>query len=139
MPSTTALTIADWCILLAGLVVPFIFTIYAKATKTFDNAKPREYMERLDGARKRAHWAVQNSYETFPLFVAAVLLAERASVAQSTVNMLAVAFVVARLVRQGDAAQFGVGRFDGVRGQSICVVSLIMRVVFFECFFERDC
>ena len=98
MPSTTALTFADWCILLAGLVVPFIFTIYAKATKTFDNAKPREYMERLDGARKRAHWAVQNSYETFPLFVAAVLLAERAGVAQSTVNMLAVAFVVARLV-----------------------------------------
>lgn len=98
MPSTTALTLADWCILLAGLVVPFIFTIYAKATKTFDNAKPREYMERLDGARKRAHWAVQNSYETFPLFVAAVLLAERAGVAQSTVNMLAVAFVVARLV-----------------------------------------
>ena len=47
----STLTIADWCILLAGLVVPFIFTIYAKATKTFDNAKPREYMERLDGAR----------------------------------------------------------------------------------------
>jgi len=98
MPSITALTIADWCLLAAGLVVPFIFTIYAKASKDFDNAKPREYMERLDGARKRAHWAVQNGYETFPLFIAAVLLAERAGVVQSTVNVLAVVFVISRLV-----------------------------------------
>lgn len=97
MLSITALTIADWCLLAAGLIVPFIFTIYAKADKGFDNAKPREYMERLDGARKRAHWAVQNGYETFPLFVAAVLLAERAGVAQPTVNALAVAFVFSRL------------------------------------------
>lgn len=93
-----SLTIADWCILAAGLFVPFVFTVYAKASKDFDNARPREYMERLDGARKRAHWAVQNGYETFPLFVAAVLLAERAAVAQGAVNALAVAFVACRLV-----------------------------------------
>lgn len=94
----TALTIADWCIFVAGLVVPFIFTIYAKASGDFDNAKPREYMEHLAGSRKRAHWAVQNGYETFPLFVAAVLLAERAGVTQATVNMLAIGFVVCRFV-----------------------------------------
>jgi uncharacterized MAPEG superfamily protein len=92
------LTIADWCIFVAGLVVPFVFTLYAKASKDFDNAKPREYMERLAGARKRAYWAVQNGYETFPLFLAAVLLAERAAVAQATVDMLAVGFVACRLV-----------------------------------------
>ena len=93
-----ALTIADWCILAAGILVPFVFTIYAKASKDFDNSKPRDYMEHLAGARKRAHWAVQNGHETFPLFVAAVLLAERASAAQATVDMLAVGFVVCRLV-----------------------------------------
>jgi uncharacterized MAPEG superfamily protein len=92
------LTIADWCILAAGILVPVVFTIYAKASKDFDNSKPRDYMERLSGARKRAHWAVQNGHETFPLFVAAVLLAERASAAQATVDMLAVGFVVCRLV-----------------------------------------
>lgn len=91
------LTTADWCILVAGLVVPFVFTIYAKSSKGFDNSRPREYMENLAGARKRAHWAVQNGYETYPLFVAAVLLAERAAVAQPTVNMLAAGFVVCRL------------------------------------------
>ena len=93
-----SLTIADWCIFIAGLVVPFVFTIYAKASKDFDNARPREYMEHLDGARKRAHWAVQNGYETYPLFIAAVLLAERAGVTQATTDMLAVGFVVCRLV-----------------------------------------
>lgn len=92
------LTIADWCILAAGILVPFVFTIYAKASKDFDNSKPRDYMEHLAGARKRAYWAVQNGQETFPLFVAAVLLAERASAAQATVDLLAVGFVICRLV-----------------------------------------
>ncbi len=98
MLSHTVLTVADWCIFVAGLVVPFIFTIYSKTGKGFDNAKPREYMAQLEGARKRASWAVQNGYETYPLFVAAVLLAERAGVMQSTVNLLAIGFVVCRLL-----------------------------------------
>lgn len=93
-----SLTVADWCIFIAGLVVPFVFTIYAKASKDFDNARPREYMEYLEGARKRAHWAVQNGYETYPLFIAAVLLAERAGVTQATTDMLAVGFVACRLL-----------------------------------------
>jgi uncharacterized MAPEG superfamily protein len=92
------LTIADWCIFVAGVIVPFMFTIYAKASKDFDNAKPREYMERLAGARKRAYWAVQNGHETYALFVAAVLLAERAGAAQAAVNTLALGFVACRLI-----------------------------------------
>lgn len=92
------LTLADWCILIAGLGVPFIFTIYAKASKDFDNARPRDYMAKLDGARQRAYWAVQNGHETFPLFVASVLLAERATAAQASVDMLALAFVGCRLL-----------------------------------------
>ncbi len=93
-----SLTVADWCIFIAGVVVPFLFTIYAKASKDFDNARPRDYMARLDGARQRAHWAVQNGYETYPLYVAAVLLAERAAVVQSTVNLLAAGYIACRLV-----------------------------------------
>lgn len=92
------LTIADWCIFVAGVIVPFVFTIYAKADKSFNNARPRVYMEALDGARKRAYWAVQNGQETFPLFAVAVLLAERAGVVQGRVDMLALAFVLCRVV-----------------------------------------
>ena len=94
----STLTIADWCIFIAGMLVPVVFTIYAKASKDFDNAKPREFMEHIAGARKRAYWAVQNGYETFPLFVAAVLLAERAGVAQIHVDALAAGFVMCRLI-----------------------------------------
>ena len=94
----STLTFADWCIFVAGMVVPFIFTIYAKFSKDFDNAKPREFMEHVAGARKRAYWAVQNGYETYPLFIAAVLLAEKAGVAQMQVDALAGGFVVCRLV-----------------------------------------
>lgn len=98
MSMPIAMTIADWCIFAAGLVVPFVFTIYAKASKDFDNSKPRDYMEKLEGARKRAYWAVQNGNETFPLFAAGVLLAERAGVAQSRVDLLALGFIACRLV-----------------------------------------
>ena len=92
------MTLADWCIFVAGLVVPFVFTLFAKTSKDFDNSKPRDYMEKIEGARKRAYWAVQNGHETFPLFVAAVLLAERAAAAQAQVNFYAVGFVVCRLL-----------------------------------------
>ncbi len=92
------MTIADWCVLAAGFALPFIFTIYAKSSKDFDNNQPRVYMDRIEGSRKRSYWAVQNGYETFPLFVAAVLLAERAGVAQATVDQLAMGFVACRLV-----------------------------------------
>ncbi|HQQ62570.1 MAG TPA: MAPEG family protein [Pseudomonadales bacterium] len=98
MTMPLVMTLADWCILVAGLGVPFVFTIYAKASKDFDNSKPRDYMERIEGARKRAYWAVQNGQETFPLFAVAVLLAERAAVAQANVNMIAAGFVACRLV-----------------------------------------
>ena len=93
-----SMTIANWCILVAGLFIPMGFTVFAKASKDFDNARPRDYMARLEGAKQRANWAVQNGHETFPLFVAAVLLAERAGAAQPTVDILAVAFVALRVV-----------------------------------------
>ena len=38
----STLTMADWCIFIAGVVVPVGFTIFAKACKDVDNATPRE-------------------------------------------------------------------------------------------------
>ena len=91
------LTIANWCILFVGLVLPFLLTVYTKTQPGFDNHQPRVYAEGLDGARKRALWAIQNGAETFALFAIAVLLAERAQVAQATVDQLALGFVAARV------------------------------------------
>lgn len=91
------LTIANWCIFFVGLVLPFLLTIFTKTQAGFDNHQPRVYAEGLDGARKRALWAIQNGAETFALFAVAVLLAERAEVAQATVDQLALGFVAARV------------------------------------------
>lgn len=91
--------LAYWFVLLAALL-PYAFILYAKATPEFRkstyNKNPREYEEKLEGARKRAHWAHLNGFEAFPPFAAAVLIAVASGVEPSTINILAGAFVGCR-------------------------------------------
>lgn len=91
------MTIAYWCVLVAALL-PILFTGIAKYTGPgFDNRTPREFQDRLDGMRRRAHWAHLNSFEAFPPFAAAVIIAHQLGAAQGRVDALAIAFIVARL------------------------------------------
>jgi uncharacterized MAPEG superfamily protein len=64
----------------------------------FNNRRPRDFQESLAGWRKRAHWAHQNSFEAFPVFAAAVLVAQQAGAAQGRVDQLALAFIGLRLL-----------------------------------------
>ena len=67
--------------------------------KPRDNHDPRTFMEGLQGKAKRAHAAQLNSFEILPAFSAAVIIAHIAGGAQQgTLDALAVAFVVSRLV-----------------------------------------
>ena len=95
------MTIAFWS-LLAALFLPYLFTGFAKFQGGFgpkQNHNPREFLEKLDGARKRAHWAQQNSFEVTPAFAAAVLVAHHiGSAAQGTIDGIAVAFVASRIL-----------------------------------------
>ena len=95
------MTIAFWCLLVA-LFLPYLFTGYAKFQGGFgpkQNHNPREFLEKLDGARKRAHWAQQNSFEVTPAFAAAVLVAHHiGSAAQGTIDGIALAFVASRIL-----------------------------------------
>ncbi|MDF1822067.1 MAG: MAPEG family protein [Alcanivoracaceae bacterium] len=95
------MTIAFWA-LLAAIFLPYLFTGFAKFQGGFgprQNHNPRDFLETLDGARKRAHWAQQNSFEVTPAFAAAVLVAHHiGTAAQGTVDAIAVAFVVSRLL-----------------------------------------
>lgn len=91
------MTIALWCVLVAALL-PFAFTIVAKTSKRFDNASPRDYLDQSSGWRKRAHWAQLNAFEAFPPFAAAVIIAHMLAGANATANLLAMAFVVLRLL-----------------------------------------
>ncbi len=87
---------ADYCLLCAGLL-PYLAAGLAKAHRGYDNGDPRAWLARQGGWRARANAAQANAFEAFPLFAAAVLLAESRHAPQGTVDGLALAFVAARL------------------------------------------
>jgi uncharacterized MAPEG superfamily protein len=92
------MTTAYWCVLAAGLL-PYLFTGIAKSSRGgYDNRAPREFLTTLEGWGKRANWAQANSFEAFPLFAAAVLVAHARGADQATVDLLALGFIAARLV-----------------------------------------
>ena len=93
------MTTAYWCVLAAALL-PYAFTGLAKfgegTAARYDNRAPRDWLDRQTGWRKRAHWAQLNSFEAFPPFAAAVIIAHLAGAAQTKVDDLAIAFVALR-------------------------------------------
>lgn len=91
--------VAIWAMVIASLL-PLSFAIMAKMLGGFglaDNANPREFMQRASGASARANAAQQNSYETLPVFLAAVLVAMLFFVPQSIINYLACLYVLLRV------------------------------------------
>jgi uncharacterized MAPEG superfamily protein len=93
------MTIAFWCVL-AAILLPLPWTSFAKFSTGFkprDNHNPREYLGQLEGAAKRAHWAEQNTFESVPGFMAAVIIAHIAHASQGWVDALAVAYIALRL------------------------------------------
>ena len=95
------MNIAFICILVMGLM-PIMFTGIAKfGSKRFnpaDNHNPREFRAKLDGWPKRANWAQLNSFEAFPLFVAAVLIASYNHAPQRTIDIIAMIVVGLRII-----------------------------------------
>jgi len=95
------MTIAQICVVIAALL-PFLFTGIAKFSRggeaRFDNARVRDFQERLEGRRKRAHWAHLNSFEAFAPFAAAVIIATQRGADPAWLDGFAVAFIVFRLL-----------------------------------------
>ena len=91
------MTTAYWCVLIAGLM-PYVATLTAKiGGEKFDNGDPREWLSRQAGHRRRANAAQLNSFEAFPLFAAAVIIATLCKAPPATVDGLAIAFVITRV------------------------------------------
>lgn len=91
------MTIAYWCVMIAAFL-PLLFTGIAKFSGPgFNNHTPRDFQARLEGFRQRAHWAHLNSFEAFPPFAAAVIIAHQLGLQQATLDGLAIGFIVARL------------------------------------------
>lgn len=87
-------------ILMAACLLPYVFTFAAKALAGFtlkDNQHPRDFLARSTGMAARAHAAQLNSFESLPLFVAAVLMAEYMVVPESFIIKLSLAYLLLRL------------------------------------------
>jgi uncharacterized MAPEG superfamily protein len=87
------MTIALWCILLAALMPLLTTGIAKKLGGSYNNHDPRTRAQSYEGMARRAYSAHQNGFEAFPLFAAAVLVAEMKGGPRVTVDMLAMAYV----------------------------------------------
>jgi uncharacterized MAPEG superfamily protein len=90
------MTMALWCVLAVG-IMPVLTVAIAKWGTRLDNNHPRDWAQTLDGYRRRAYAAHQNAYEAFPLFAAAVIVAQMRGVPQDKLDALAVMVLLARL------------------------------------------
>jgi uncharacterized MAPEG superfamily protein len=94
------MTIALWCVLI-GALLPYAATGLAKGGGRMpvrQNHTPRDWLDKLEGWPKRAHWAQLNSFEVFPAFAAAVIVAQLTHATQSKADDLAMAWVAFRVL-----------------------------------------
>ena len=86
------------CVLVAG-VMPLLGAASAKwGFKGFDNHNPRQWLAEQTGARARANAAQHNSFEAFPFFAVAVVLALHFQADMALLERLCLGFVVARVL-----------------------------------------
>ena len=91
------MTVAYWCVLIAA-VLPLIAIGIAKAGgERYNNRHPRVWLDKQQGYRARAAAAESNSFEAFPFFAAAVIIAHLTHAPQNRLDILAVAFILARI------------------------------------------
>ena len=92
------MTIALYCVLAAGLM-PILWTGVAKVRgPRYNNFNVRLWQGKLEGAAQRAHAAHLNSFEAFPLFAAAVIVAQMTGADQARIDMLALSFIGLRVL-----------------------------------------
>lgn len=94
--------LAFWCVLVAAFM-PVALVGYAKFTgnrrmSPKENHHPRVWLEDSEGPQKRAYWAQLNSFEAFPPFAAAVIIAVIAGGSVAAINILAVLFILLRVL-----------------------------------------
>ncbi|HEV2675458.1 MAG TPA: MAPEG family protein [Aliidongia sp.] len=90
---------AYWMILAAAML-PYLTIVLVKraGARRFDNHKPRAWLEAQSGWQQRGDWAHRNHFEIFPIFAAAVLVAELTHARQERIDLLAGAFILLRVV-----------------------------------------
>ncbi|ATO19323.1 hypothetical protein BS636_06450 [Acinetobacter sp. LoGeW2-3] len=88
-------------LILAACLLPYVFTMIAKKAGGFkakDNQNPREFLEQSTGVAKRANAVQQNSFESLPLFIAAVLMAEYLVMPQDLIMTFGIGYLIFRVL-----------------------------------------
>nr|WP_315277044.1 MAPEG family protein [uncultured Acinetobacter sp.] len=88
-------------LIIIACLLPYVFTVVAKMAGGFkreDNQNPREFLAKTTGLAARANAVQQNSFESLPLFIAAVLMAEYMVIPQVVVMMFGIAYIVLRII-----------------------------------------
>lgn len=93
------ISVAYWCILIA-VILPYVWTTVAKsAGERYNNKDPRGWVARQENPRTRyANGAQLNSFESNPVFIGSVLMAQFAGIAESTIAICAIIYVIARVL-----------------------------------------
>jgi uncharacterized MAPEG superfamily protein len=117
------MTIAIWCILIAGTLPYVAFGVFVKG---LDPRLPRAGAGGLDGQAARAYGAQLNGFETFPLFAAAVIVSHIVGGPSMAANILAVLYV---LLRIGHMAAYVADR-QPLRTAAFSLAQLIAAAIF---------
>jgi uncharacterized MAPEG superfamily protein len=91
------MSVALWCVVAAGLL-PYFTVAVAKANGGYRNHDPRVWLDEQSGLARRADFAHRNHFEAFPLFAAAVIVAQLLHVAPGRIDALALAFIAIRVI-----------------------------------------
>lgn len=91
------MVLAYWCVFLAGLL-PYAMVPVMRG-KVYNNHNPRDFVSKqTDPLKRRALGAHQNSFEVFPFFAAAVIVAMANGMGSHLLDTLAVVWVALRVV-----------------------------------------
>ncbi len=93
------MTFAYMCIVIALILTIILAGIAKKGSEVpINNNDPRSHVRHLKERAKYAYGAEQNSYESFPPFAIAVLVAHITGATQLTIDLLAGLYIVSRLM-----------------------------------------
>ena len=121
------MTIAFWCVLITAFMPVLLAGVSKAGDRSFNNRNPRAWYQTLTGYRQRAAWAQANSFEIFPIFAAAVIIAHIAGAAQSTMDMYAMAFVASRVAFAGFyLADLHLARTLAWTAGVVCIIGLFV-------------
>ena len=87
-------------LILIACLLPYVFTAIAKKTAGFkarDNQNPREFLAKTTGLAARANAVQQNSFESLPLFIASILMAEYMVISQTVIMTFGIAYILLRI------------------------------------------